>query len=344
MHRAEQAPPRARPLRRVPPARNPRRSKATVEVGADPIGIASGEGSLWVVNAEIDAKRGSVSRIDPATDRGSWRRSTSVRSRSRSRSGRVASGSRTPATTPSPASTPRRTKAVAGIDVCAAPEGRRRRRFGVGRVRGRRRRRPHRPRDRRDGRPGRRRAPAEVRDVRVRRHLGLELLRRDDHADRPGQRQGPRRDHDRAGTADHGRGRGPLWVSCTDADTVNAIDPATDEVVATVDDSRDAGRPGVRRHDPLGRRPRSAPELTGIDPSTQEVVARATVADHGLINANQVMVFEDGSLWLPILDDGAVLSGRAAALRDRAERDPAPLAVGDLHRDGFVRRPSSPAP
>jgi len=31
------------------------------------------------------------------------------------------------------------------------------------------------------------------------------------------------------------------------------------------------------------------PELTGIDPSTREVVATATVADRGLINANQVM-------------------------------------------------------
>jgi hypothetical protein len=31
------------------------------------------------------------------------------------------------------------------------------------------------------------------------------------------------------------------------------------------------------------------PELTSIDPSTQEVVATATVADRGLINANQVM-------------------------------------------------------
>ena len=49
------------------------------------------------------------------------------------------------------------------------------------------------------------------------------------------------------------------------------------------------------------------PELIGIDPTTHEIVAKATVADHGLINANQVMVFEDGSLWLPILDDGAVL-------------------------------------
>jgi YVTN family beta-propeller protein len=41
--------------------------EATVEVGADPIGITSGEGSLWVVNADINAKRGSVSRIDPAS-------------------------------------------------------------------------------------------------------------------------------------------------------------------------------------------------------------------------------------------------------------------------------------
>jgi hypothetical protein len=45
----------------------------------------------------------------------------------------------------------------------------------------------------------------------------------------------------------------------------------------------------------------------GIDVATQQVVAESTVADHGLINANQVMAFEDGSLWLPILDDGVVL-------------------------------------
>ena len=34
--------------------------EATIEVGADPIGIAAGEGSLWVVNADINAKEGSV--------------------------------------------------------------------------------------------------------------------------------------------------------------------------------------------------------------------------------------------------------------------------------------------
>jgi hypothetical protein len=36
-------------------------------------------------------------------------------------------------------------------------------------------------------------------------------------------------------------------------------------------------------------------------------VAKATVSDHGLINANQVLAFEDDALWLPILDDGVVL-------------------------------------
>jgi YVTN family beta-propeller protein len=51
-----------------PTGPQPAELEATVEVGADPIGIASGEGSVWVVNAEINAKRGSVSRIDPTTN------------------------------------------------------------------------------------------------------------------------------------------------------------------------------------------------------------------------------------------------------------------------------------
>ena len=192
-----------------PTGPQPAEIEATIEVGADPIGIASGEGSLWVVNADINAKRGSVSRIDPATnevlatiDVGSVPLEVAVGEGSVwvSNSGDDTLSRINPSSN----------ETVAGIDVCAAPEG-----VAVadgsvwvvceddGVVA------QHRPRDRRDGRPGRRRAPAEVRDVRVRRHLGLELLRRDDHADRPRQRQGPRRDHDRAGTADHGRGRGP---------------------------------------------------------------------------------------------------------------------------------------
>jgi hypothetical protein len=43
-----------------PTGPQPAEIEATVEVGADPIGIAAGEGSLWVVNAETDAARGSV--------------------------------------------------------------------------------------------------------------------------------------------------------------------------------------------------------------------------------------------------------------------------------------------
>jgi DNA-binding beta-propeller fold protein YncE len=89
-------------------------------------------------------------------------------------------------------------------------------------------------------------------------------------------------------------------------DHVQAIDPATDEVVATVETSV---APDGLAFDgtALWVATEIGPELTGIDPETQEVVAKATVSDHGLINANQVMVFEDGSLWLPILDDGVVL-------------------------------------
>ena len=99
---------------------------------------------------------------------------------------------------------------------------------------------------------------------------------------------------------------GLLWVSCTDVDHVQAIDPATDEVVSTVETPV---APDGLAFDgtTLWVATEIGPELAGIDPSTQEVVATATVSDHGLINANQVIVFEDGSLWLPILDDDVVL-------------------------------------
>jgi len=87
-------------------------------------------------------------------------------------------------------------------------------------------------------------------------------------------------------------GEGSLWVVNADINakrgSVSRIDPASGEVLAWV--ATEIGS-----------------ELAGIDPSTQDVVATASVSDHGLINANQVMVFEDGSLWLPILDDGVVL-------------------------------------
>ena len=44
--------------------------QAEIEVGGEPIGIASGGGALWVVNSEFaGGGPGSVSRIDPGTDR-----------------------------------------------------------------------------------------------------------------------------------------------------------------------------------------------------------------------------------------------------------------------------------
>jgi streptogramin lyase len=98
---------------------------------------------------------------------------------------------------------------------------------------------------------------------------------------------------------------GFLWVSTTDIDAVQAIDPATDEIVATVETPV---APDGLAFDGriLWVATEIGPRVVGIDVAIQEVVAGSTVADNGL-NANQVMAFEDGSPWLPILNDGVVL-------------------------------------
>ncbi len=101
---------------------------------------------------------------------------------------------------------------------------------------------------------------------------------------------------------------GSLWVSCTDADVVQRIDPATHEVVAEIATpvapdglAPDAGGFIVWVATEIG------PELVGIDVATNEVLAAGQVADEGAINANQLIVFESNALWLPILGDGIVL-------------------------------------
>lgn len=96
--------------------------EATIEVGADPIGIASGGGSLWVVNAEINAKRGSVSRFDPA------RGEVQARVQVGAVPLEVAVGEGAVWVSNSANDTvsridPSSNEVVAGIDVCAAPEG-----------------------------------------------------------------------------------------------------------------------------------------------------------------------------------------------------------------------------
>jgi virginiamycin B lyase len=97
-----------------------------------------------------------------------------------------------------------------------------------------------------------------------------------------------------------------VWVSSYFDGSITRIDPETEEVVATVETPV---APDGLAFDgtTLWVATEIGPELAGIDVATQEVVAEATVADNGLINANQVMAFEDGSLWLPILDDEVVL-------------------------------------
>jgi hypothetical protein len=86
---------------------------------------------------------------------------------------------------------------------------------------------------------------------------------------------------------------------------VQAIDPTTNEIVATVDTPTAPDRLAFDGNI-LWVATEIGPELVGIDLGTYEILAEATVADHALINANQVMAFEERFLWLPILDDGVV--------------------------------------
>jgi YVTN family beta-propeller protein len=102
---------------------------------------------------------------------------------------------------------------------------------------------------------------------------------------------------------------GELWVSCTDADVVQRIDPSTNEV------GGETATPIAP--DGLAAQPEGftffvatelGPEVAAIDVGGEYgLVAEERVADEGAINANQVMVLEDGDLWLPILGRGVVL-------------------------------------
>jgi len=99
---------------------------------------------------------------------------------------------------------------------------------------------------------------------------------------------------------------GSLWVSCTDADVVQRIDPATNEIVAEV---ATPVAPDGLAYAPfiVWVATEGGPQIAGIDTSTDEILATAEVGEEGFINANQLMVFEANSLWLPILGRGVVL-------------------------------------
>ena len=317
--------------------------EATIEVGADPIGIAAGEGSLWVVNAEINAERGSVSRVDPES--GEVLATVGVGAVPLE----VAVGEGSVWVSNSGDDTvsrinPSSNEAVAAIDVCAAPEGLA---IGAGSVW---------VVCEDDGVVARidpttdemvdqidvglqpRFVAFAFGGVWVSSYFDGTISRIDPDTGKVEAEivtaQGPQIMLEAAGS---------LWVSCTDADVVQRIDPITDEVVAEVGtpvapDGLAFDGEIVWVATELG------PELVGVDVIDNAILVSGTVADHGSINANQVMAFESGSLWLPILDDGVVLEVPPLAsivewrrrLCDRAERHPAPAAVRDLHGEGLA--------
>jgi hypothetical protein len=286
--------------------------EATIEVGADPIGIASGEGSLWVVDAEINAKRGSVSRIDPT----SGEVLATIRVGTVPLEVVVGEGSVWVSNSADDTVSridPSSDETVDAVDVCAAPEG-----LAVAdgsvwvvcedegvvaRI------------DPKTGEMGTRiNVGLQPRFVTgcVRQRVGVELLRRHGHADRPGDGDRRREDRDRPGAPVHDRGR---WtpVGVVHRQRHDQCDrPETNEVVANL--GMPVAPDGLAFDGTtLWVATEIGPEIAGIDVRIQRIVASATVAEHGLIDANQLLVFEDGSLWLPILDDGTVLRVRPPA-------------------------------
>lgn len=88
------------------------------------------------------------------------------------------------------------------------------------------------------------------------------------------------------------------------------IDPSTNEVIATVETP--IAPDGLAADDfTVFVATENGPRLAAIDPVDNNLLLpEAKVGDEGFISANQVMVYESGSLWLPILGRGVVLRVR----------------------------------
>ncbi|MGH2635769.1 MAG: hypothetical protein ACRDHU_06465 [Actinomycetota bacterium] len=282
--------------------------EAEIAVGGQPIGVATGEGSVWVVNSEFESgDPGSVTRIDP----GGGEVLATVEVGAVPLEVAVGEGavwvSNAEDDTVSRID-PTTDEVVATIAVCAAPEG-----IAIG--------------DgsvwvvcEEDNAVGRidpeRDEMVETIDVGLQPRFAtfaFDSLWVSNYLDGGVMRIDPKTGKILA-EVEVGQGpqimieaAGSLWVSCTDVDAVQRIDPQTNEVVAEVptpiapDGLAFDGTFIVWVATEVG------PELAGIDVATNEVVATGRVAEEGAINANQVMVFEGGTLWLPILGRGAVL-------------------------------------
>ena len=99
---------------------------------------------------------------------------------------------------------------------------------------------------------------------------------------------------------------GRLWVSATDEPAVRSIDPTSDQVATTVD----AGitPDGVAELDGgIWVASETGPDLHRIEPGTGDAAGPWTVADQGSISANQLVLADGATLWLPLFDEGDVV-------------------------------------
>ena len=99
---------------------------------------------------------------------------------------------------------------------------------------------------------------------------------------------------------------GGLWVSAVDSDSVQRIDPSTNEAGDPID--TEALPDGLLAHgDALWVATDLGPILQRVDPAAGEITGTWVVSNQGAINANQLLVDADGAFWFPLLDSGEVL-------------------------------------
>ena len=100
---------------------------------------------------------------------------------------------------------------------------------------------------------------------------------------------------------------GELWVSSIEDAVVQRIDPDAEAVVDTVEDVGIVPDGLFELDGAVWVASDAGPEIRRIDHASGEVTGPWIVADQGSINANQLVLVHEDTLWIPLLESGEVV-------------------------------------
>jgi streptogramin lyase len=102
-----------------------------------------------------------------------------------------------------------------------------------------------------------------------------------------------------------------LWVSSTDEEVVQRVDPDSNSVTDTIDDAGPVPDGLFAFEGAVWVAADEGTELRRIDPRTLEVTGPWVVSDQGSISDNQLAAVVGATFWLPMRESGEVVSVRA---------------------------------